>query len=180
MAFYDFDDEYGRTSRQPQQSQDEYYDNVNLDFYSKAWDEWNQTPGTPSSGAGRTRTPSKGGRNPLANLDDDERDAFIRVRRWGKGAVYAAAEELDLIDINDIETMDLVNDWLKENYGNLFDDEEEEEEREPFVPTVYEPKELDVGDYTPTPMISKVSSRMRIGSQPNQSNKMKITGTSGY
>ena len=58
--------------------------------------------------------------------------------------------------------------------------QDEDDEKEPFVPTVYEPKELDMGDYSATPLTPKVSARMRIGGQPRAANQMKITGTSGY
>jgi len=171
---FDFDDENGRTSRQTQQSQDEYYDNVDLDFYSRAWDEWNVSPGTPSSGAGRTRNPARPGKDPLSDLDDDELDAFVRLRRWGKGPVYAAAEELGLKDINDIETMDQVSDWLKENYGNLFGDKEEEEEREPYVPTPYERTELDMGDFKPPEEMRIRKSTRTVGTTPIKTNQLTI------
>jgi hypothetical protein len=162
---------YNRADEQPP----DYYDNTNLDFYSKAWDEWNFDPGMEDANAWDIED-GNGPQDPLADLDDDERDAFVRLRRWGKGAVYAAAEELELTDINDIETMDQVSDWLKENYGNLFDDEEEEEEKEPFEVTPYERKDLDLGEYTLPDKLKIRSSNLNIAKSPMKTNQLTIRG----
>ena len=153
------------------------YDSIDLDFYGKSFDEWNVVEGTPARGAGRDGSvPGKPGRDPLADLDDAERDAFVRLRRWGKGPIFAAAEELGYKDINDVETMDEVYDWLVENYGDLFDDGEEEEEREPFVPTPYERKELDMGDFKLPDEMKIKKSGITVQNQPMKINKKPITG----
>lgn len=162
----------------PSQSGDERpVDDIDLDFYGKPYDAWDYVEETPARGAGRDgRIPGRPAVDPLADLDDDERDAFVRLRRWGKGPIFAAAEELGYKDINDVETMDEVNDWLKENYGDLFDDGEEEEEREPFVPTPYERKELDMGDFEAPAEMKIRKSGITVQNQPMKINKKPITG----
>lgn len=163
-----------------------YYDDDDSNgfkFFDSTWSAWNVIPGTPSTGAGRNGyKPGKEEVNPIDqyNFSDKEREAFTKVRRWGEGPVMAAAEELGYDQVNDIDSLYAINDWLKENYGDLFDEDEDDDKKEPFVPTVYEPKELDMGDYSATPVTPKVNARMRIGGQPRAANKMKITGTSGY
>lgn len=161
----------------PSQGDERPVDDIDLDFYGQSYDSWDYKPGTPARGAGRNAMPPKPGKDPLADLDDDERDAFVKLRRWGKGPIYAAAEELGYTDINDVETMDEVNAWLKENYGDLFeDDEEEEEEREPFVPTPYEKKELDMGDFEAPEEMKIRKSGITVQNQPMKINKKPITG----
>ena len=153
-------------------------------LYDYSWKSWNVIPGTPSTGAGKDGyKPGKRSINPIDRYDfsDQEREAFYKVRRWGEGPVRVAAEELGFDKVDDVDGLYAINDWLKENYGDLFeDDEDEDDKKEPFVPTVYEPKELDMGDYSATPLTPKVNARMRIGQQPRAANQMKITGTSGY
>ena len=153
-------------------------DDFNL--FDKTWSEWDVIPGRPSSGGGRDGyVPGTPDSDPIEEYDwdnDDERDAFIKLRRWDEGAVRAAAEELGYKSVKNYDQVNTINDWLKENYGDLFDDDEEEEEREPYVPTVYEPTELTIKDYTPIETLKIQRSDVTIGSGPQRQYPLKIGG----
>ena len=78
------------------------------------------------------------------------------VFRWGQMPVEYSMNELgfDELDFDNEDQLEELNNYLEENFPDIFqqgDAVEEGEEREPFEVTKWEPKELDVGDYTPTP-----------------------------
>lgn len=153
-----------------------------FDFYGYSWNKWNVIPGTPDSGAGRDGF--KRGTPPINPIDrydfsSDERKAFYDLRRWGEGPVLAAAEELGIDGVDDLEQMNAITDWLKENYGDLFDegdDDEKEEEKPPFEVKPFEPKELDLGDYSLPEEMKIRKSYIDVEKSPMKINKKPITG----
>ena len=153
---------------------------IDLEFYGTSWDKWQPVAEVPSRGAGRDGyVPGKKGYDPLNNLDKKEREAFSKVRRWGKGPVFAAAEELDLDEVGSVDSLNEINDWLVENYGDLFDDGKgEEEEREPYVPTPYERTELDMGDFEAPEELKIRKSGIKVSNSPMKIKKTPIKGMS--
>ena len=153
-----------------------------IKFFDEDWSSWQPVAGTPSRGAGKDGlVPGTPGYDPIFALDDEEeREGFNKLRRWGQGPVFAAIEELDLDEVNSVESLDAINGWLVENYGDLFKDgdEEEEEEREPFVPTPYERKELDMGDFEAPEELKIRKSGIKVSNSPMKIKKTPIKGMS--
>ena len=160
----------------------DYYEQKDeYQYFGNSWDGWNVIPGTPASGAGKDGyKPGSPDRDPIEQYDwgnDDDRDAFIKLRRWGEGAVRYAIDEYGFKNIEGRDQVDALNEWLEVNYGDVFGDkEEEDDEKEPYVPTVYEPTELEIADYVPTESLKINKSDVTIGSTPQQHNPMKIGG----
>ena len=107
------------------------------------------------------------------------------VFRWGQMPVDYAMNELgfDELDFENTDQLEELNNYLEENFPDIFqqgDAAEEGEDREPFEVTKWEPKELDVGDYTPTPTKQLKTSTLKIGNSPVPVQKLKIKGTSGF
>lgn len=151
-----------------------------FDLYGQSWKQWNVIPGTPASGAGRDGyKPGTPSINPIDDYDfsKDERKAFESLRRWGEGPVLAAAEELGIDGVDDLEQMNLITDWLKENYGDLFgegDDDDDEKETIKIKP--FERKELDLGDYSLPEEMKIRKSGINVEQSPMKINKTPVTG----
>lgn len=125
----------------------------------------------------------------LDTLRQNDKGLYNRLQtnvfRWGQMPVDYAMNELgfDELDFENNDQLEELNNYLEENFPDIFqqgDEVAEEEEREPFEVTKWEPKELDVGDYTPTPTKQLLTSQLKIGDSPMPVSKLKIKGTSGF
>ena len=157
-------------------------------FGGQSWDYWTKeynyyTPG--KEGQRKQNTLPSG----LVGLKQDDPQLYERLNtsvfRWGQMPVEYSMNELgfDELDFDDEDQLEELNNYLEENFPDIFqqgDAVEEEEERDPFEVTTWEPKELDVGDYTPTPTKELQTSKLKIGSSPMPVSQLTIKGTSGF
>lgn len=109
-------------------------------------------PGTPNVPiSSTTKTISV---DPLDEADDLVRNVITSFRSWGQGAVLAAMKGLGINSVDDQDTADSVIDWLSENYGNIFEGDDDfgdvpsvDAEEYVYTPTemdlTYEPKYSD-------------------------------------
>ena len=156
-------------------------------FGGQSWDYWTKdynyyTPG--KEGQRKQNTLPSG----LVGLKQDDPKLYDRLNtsvfRWGKMPVEYSMNELgfDELDFDNEDQLEELNNYLEENFPDIFQqgDAVEEEEREPFEVTKWEPKELDVGDYTPTPVKNLKTSSLKIGNAPMPIQQLTIRGTSGF
>ena len=158
-----------------------YYEEQESWLYEKGWDDWAVIPGKPQSGGGKDGlVPGTDDIDPIEKYDDwdddTEKELFQKVYRWGENPVRTAMDKLELKDINSQESLIAVDEWLIENYGDIFDEEEEDDKREPYVPTIYEPTELEITDYTPSQVMKIQRSDINLPSAPMNTHPMKISG----
>lgn len=153
-----------------------------FEWFGQSWNDWNIVPGKEDSGAGKDGfTPGYAAKDPFRYYDwenGETRLAFQNLRKWGEAPVRAAAKEIGIKGVDNLDQLKEIDAWLVENYGDLFPDPdaEEEDEKEPYVPTVYEPTELEIADYVPTETLKINKSDVTIGSSPQYHHPMKIGG----
>ena len=157
-------------------------------FGGQSWDYWTKdynyyTPG--KEGERKKNTLPSG----LVGLKQDDPKLYDRLNtsvfRWGQMPVEYSMNELgfDELDFDNEDQLEELNNYLEENFPDIFQqgDAVEEEERESFEVTKWEPKELSIDNYEPTPVKALQTSTMRIAdARPRPADSMQIKGIKGW
>jgi len=157
-------------------------------FGGQSWDYWTKPYNYYEPGKeGQRREKSLPAELDRLRGEDSKRYDTLNtsVFRWGQMPVEYAMNELgfDELDFDDDDQLEELNNYLVENFPDIFqqgDAVEEEEEREKFDVTKWEPKELELEGYTPTPMKELQTSRLKIeggiSKTPTAPNPLTIRG----
>jgi len=156
----------------------------------QSWDYWTKDYNyyTPGKNGQRRQNTLPAELDRLKDADPKRYEVLnTNVFRWGKMPVEYAMNELgfDELNFDDTDQLEELNVWMEENFPDIFQQNEvvEEEEKESkYEPKQWEPKELSIDNYEPTPIKELQTSTMRIAdARPRgAANSMQIKGIKGW